>query len=311
MQNTMQVDVAWGSIFLLFLGAILLYCLFKFNRGLLTAIGWVVFIFVLLCIPFWFLSTDSVVVTENTSLDAVHSSALDPKSIDPSLEQLWNRLTESRIDLDSHAVSESQSATVEGITLSKEDSPAEEEQLSPEEEKPAWLDMGPMVVGNVYSRVINSGPYKTIGECHQALEPLLRQAVAERMEMLVRADQGLEQVALPALDQMGVGVAYILQDICRKEHQESITTSVGKMKQAHVLLEFRQSEDSHLLTSWRNYIRQQRLENLGIAVAACLGLLTLGYVGLSVDTWTRGYYTKWLILGATTAIIFVVVLMIA
>jgi hypothetical protein len=73
--------------------------------------------------------------------------------------------------------------------------------------------------------------------------------------------------------------------------------------QVHLKLEFDPSIEQHLRNVWRQYQAGQRLGT--VAFLASLGLLLLGstYGLLKLDTWTRGYYSKRLLLGVPAVII--------
>jgi len=242
-------------------------------------------------------------LVRNTTATTADEAAL----MDSSTEQLWDKLTKSRIELEN--LSGSNEEGDEQTAPSGND--AKFEVAKPAPQRPSWVDAEPKMVGIVYSRVLHSGPFTTVQECHRALEILLREAVADRLEMLLKAELGQEKVSIPPLEAMGIGMDYVLGDLCTDDFVETDSFTVGEMKKAHVLIEFRQPENAYLVSSWRNYVRRERLQGLAVVASICLGILALGYLGLTIDTWTRGYYTKRLIVGGTAAIILFVVLAIA
>ena len=109
---------------------------------------------------------------------------------------------------------------------------------------------------------------------------------------------------------MGIGLDYIMSEICREEYTETVSSSVGDMKRVHVLMEFDSAIDNHLRAAWQRYERLDRLSSVGgIAGLVLAGLATV-FGLLKFDTWTRGYYTKRLLIGVPSAIIAIILLLI-
>ena len=79
-------------------------------------------------------------------------------------------------------------------------------------------------------------------------------------------------------------------------------------------MEFSASDDALLLDRWETYMegfeerrRTDRLAGVALASSMVVAVLGLAYGLLRIDTWTRGYYTKRLLLGVPAAILVVVV----
>ena len=190
------------------------------------------------------------------------------------------------------------------------DSPAAEADAYPAAsgERPNWVVHPPKRVGNSYRRVVASGPYRTVDECHQALEEKLRQAVCQRLADAAADDPAYRDFTPASCADLGIGIDYIYREICRDEYVESMEASFGPMVQVHLLLEFDPPIEKYLGTVWRDYQVRQRLGIVVFLAAAVLLSLGLVYGLLKLDTWTRGYYSKRLLLGVPVVIIGLVTL---
>jgi hypothetical protein len=182
------------------------------------------------------------------------------------------------------------------------------ETSKPEAERPEWVVHPPKRVGNTYRRVVVSGPYSTVDECHQELEEKLRQAIYQRMAAYGADDLAYRDFTPAAYEGLGIGMDYIYREICRDEYVEELEASFGPMVQVYVLLEFDPSIEQHLGDVWRQYQARYRLGIVTFMASGGLLLLAFVYGLLKVDTWTRGDYSKRLLLGVPVVIIGLVVL---
>lgn len=205
-------------------------------------------------------------------------------------EQLWNRLTESRINLDE-----------------------EQENEPPTQPKPKgrpdWVDNPPKRVGDVYRAVVASDPFSTVDECFDQLEHRFPGEVQKRLTKLVPSDQR-SLTGSDTLGPMGITLDYIMREICREQFTEIVESSVGEMKRVHVLMEFTPAVESHLKKSWQTYQRQFRLVTVTKIAGMVLATLAFLYGLLKIDTWTRGYYTRRLLLGIPAAILALIAILV-
>jgi len=204
----------------------------------------------------------------------------------PLMKDMWQRMTESRINLDN-----------------------EPEVESTEEEKkitrPEWVDHPPKRVGDVYRAVVSSDPFSTVDECFEQLESRFPGEVQKRLAKLVPSDQS-SLVSGEAILASGVTLDYIMREVCREQFTEITERDYGAMKQVHVLMEFTPAIETRLLDSWQSHMRRYRLVPV-VEIAGCvLAALALLYGMLRFDTWTRGYYTKRLFIGVPAAIIAII-----
>jgi len=229
--------------------------------------------------------------------------AVEKTDVDPHIsnKELWDRLTKSHIDL-------SEEKTVREEDNIKEDQTPEEDNTESKPTKPDWVKNPPKRVGNLFRRVVSSEQYYTTEECHQHLEQQLQRAARERVQTLV-ADGDVQSIFAPDPDSFGIGLGYIMREICQDEYTETLTASFGEMKRVYVLMEFSPAVENHLLAEWKEHERRHRLGVVGIFAAATLSLLAGVYGLLRFDTWTRGYYTKRLLVGVPVVIIVAVVLL--
>ncbi len=210
-----------------------------------------------------------------------------------STEAMWQHLTRPQIELDEEEPKEKTAKDVE-LAVAKE----------PEQTRPAWVDHPPKRVGNVYRVVVSSGPYQTETECYHVLETLLAKEVQQRIEQLVPDSQ----VSGP--DAFGIGVDYVLRELCNGAWTETSEASFGEMKQVHVLMEFGAAQDKLLRTAYRNYQRQGRVAQVGGIAGLILGGLATLFGLLKIDTATKGYYSKRLFFGVPAAIIAILLLLV-
>jgi len=176
-------------------------------------------------------------------------------------------------------------------------------------ERPDWVVHPPKRVGNTYRRVVVSGPFRTVDECHQELEKKLRQAVYQRMAAEGEGDPVYRGFTPAAYEDLGIGIDYIYREICRDEYVENLEASFGPMKQVYLLLEFDPPIEQHLRDVWRQYQVRERLGIIAFLSSVVLLLLGLVYGLLKLDMWTRGYYSKRLFLGVPAVILGLVLLL--
>jgi len=226
-------------------------------------------------------------------------AAVEESNIEPNIsnKQLWDRLTKSHIDLSKEKPAREEESKKEDDTQSKST-------------KPDWVKNPPKRVGNLFRRVVSSEQYFTAEECHQHLEEQLQEAVRERVQTLI-ADSAEQSLLLPDPASFDIGLDYLMCEICQDEYTETLTASFGEMKRVHVLMEFSPAIENHLRTAWKEHERKHRLRVVGIFAAAALSLLTGVYGLLQFDTWTRGYYTKRLLVGVPVVIIVAMVLLLS
>jgi len=238
-----------------------------------------------------------------------------------STEALWDQLTRSRIELNGEEDEEAAQST-EAEESSNGDPAAHEstvdasaaEEPTTEESAgstapPSWVTTPPKPIGNVYRQVLTSDPFVTKAECQRQLEQKLMQAVARRVEQLVASEVGYEvEVKSPLA--LGIGLDTIFRDICREEYTGTVESSVGEMKQVHLLLEFDPSMDKNLRTAWVQTERNARIATVMKTLLLTLTGLAFVYGFLQIDTWSRGYYSKQLLAGLLAAIILVVYLLV-
>ena len=175
-------------------------------------------------------------------------------------ERMWQHLNRPRIDLAGEDAKQESAAEGDGIA-----------DLEPT--RPAWVDLPPKQIGNVYRVAISSGPYKTKPECYHALEMLLGKEVQQRIKHL------MPDAKIPDPAQLGITTEYILQEICNKNKTwvETTEASFGKMKQVHVQMEFTAATEKHLQNAFRNHKRQDRVQKVGGIAGLGLGGLALLY----------------------------------
>lgn len=215
----------------------------------------------------------------------------------PSLDALWEELQRPQIDLDTPSLQ------------APEDAAAVDTATVVVEARPQWIDEPPKRVGNVYRRVVVSERHSDVDFCHRDLEHRLNEVVRERIREFAREHPYNSPDTVPPLEELGLGLDFILREICRREFIETSEHSFGEMKRVHVLLEFDADVDRQLQRASTQHERMRRFETLVSLSALVIGAVVLGFSLLKFDTWTRGYYTGRLIFGTGAAIISFLVLM--
>jgi hypothetical protein len=182
--------------------------------------------------------------------------------------------------------------------------------------RPDWVKNPPQRIGEVRREVFATDEWSTERECEQARDIGLMLKTYERIQWLngspYREDladrvRSLEDAAhdsrIHELQEAGITLADVHQEIAKKEYFETVERSFGPMKKLYTLIEFTPAVDRGLRQRWDAYQRQERFAVVGAGAGGVLGLLGLCYGLLKVDTWTKGYYTKRLFLGVPAAII--------
>ncbi len=224
---------------------------------------------------------------------------------DPTLDALWDQITKSRINLD--GADDSAPLADPKDEVAKE---AVKKFFGLDEQgelPPNWVIHPPKRVGKVLRESVASDPFVTQAECRRQLEEeQLPQIVARQIGYLASARLG-HAVKIDDPLSVGVGLDYIFREICRDEFTTTIDSSVGDMKKVHVLVEFNPKVDQYLLDSWLRQERHQRLASFGKLFAMSITGLAAVYGLLRFDTWSKGYYSKQLLVGGVLAIIAVAV----
>ncbi len=220
--------------------------------------------------------------------------------------ELWEELTKSRIDLDGEA---EKSPVVRQAAKAAEQAEEDSEELIALD-PPDWVTNKPKPVGNVYRVVVQSDPFYSEDECFDQLEEKFEEEVRERLTKILPATQKAD-IRGASLAELGIPLSFVMKEICRESHTTLVDSSVGTMKTVHVLMEFDGSVEQELRSDWIAYQRRQGRGMVSRIAAMVLSGLAICYSLLQVDTWTRGYYTKRLLVGLPVAIIAVALLVFA
>jgi hypothetical protein len=223
-----------------------------------------------------------------------------PQASDPTLEALWDKLTKSRINLGADSEEPAADPKDEKAKEAVKDTfGLDDKGKLP----PKWVITPPKQVGQVYRASVASDPWVTEEDCRQELvENILPQAVARRIEYLAPSRVNRKVSVADPLS-LGIGPDYILREICRDEFTGTVDSSVGEMKKVHVLLEFDENIDNYLVDAWLRHERQIRFASVSKVAALSLTGLAAIYGLLRFDTWSKGYYSRQLLVGGTLAII--------
>jgi hypothetical protein len=207
--------------------------------------------------------------------------------------------------------------------------------------RPAWVD-GTKRTGNVPREVIATDEYQTTDECYQAMDVYLMLKTYQRLQQLAGrsyGDGGLPSLTfrnggiygdgalmslgrgdnswdapdyrLQSLRNMGLTIDYLRREVVAKdsktnephEYIETLERSFGPMKKLYLQIEFTPATDRELRRYWESHERAERFAVVGLGAGSLLGFLGCIFGLLKIDTWTKGYYTKRLFIGAPLAIL--------
>jgi hypothetical protein len=160
--------------------------------------------------------------------------------------------------------------------------------------RPAWMDTAHGRVGDVYRTTVTVGPWLTRAECEEQLPDMLRQAVQRYADRLLGEGKGKS---------VDLDMSYIHDHIVRDEWMERREQTIETMTYLHELLEFDQAANRAIDASYKQTVVRGRLVYTAVSGGALLGLLSIVFGYLKLDTLTRGYYTGRLRLTAATAIL--------
>jgi hypothetical protein len=200
--------------------------------------------------------------------------------------------------------SSAQSASSLSTEIADEaDAETENVAASAQETRPEWLNAAPKRIGNVARTVVSAGPWKTFDECAADLDVVTMKAVADYMRESFDADV----LSTSDLRSMGITESYVRQNICTQQYVEtSMHDFAGieeEMYTVHVLMEFDPSARRFLENGWNSHERRSNLSRVSVTGGGVMALLALIYGLLKVDTWTKGYYSRRLLLGVPAVIL--------
>jgi hypothetical protein len=160
--------------------------------------------------------------------------------------------------------------------------------------RPAWMDGQMGRVGDVYRTTGKVGPAFSRTECEKQLPRALDDAVGTYADHLLGEGRG-QFIHLPA--------AYIRNHLVRNEWEEQRETTYDTMFILHELLEFDREANEAIEANYRQSVVMGRLAYTATGGGVVLGLLTILFGYLKLDTLSRGYYTGRLRLTAAAAIL--------
>ncbi|MGH7136611.1 MAG: hypothetical protein ACREHD_12790 [Pirellulales bacterium] len=160
--------------------------------------------------------------------------------------------------------------------------------------RPAWMDAQQGLVDGVYRTTVKVGPMFSRTECEQQLPEALRLAVRTYADHFLGEGKG-QYVDLP--------MSYIRNHLVRGEWEERRQHTFDTMITLHELLQFDADANDAIEANYKQSVVMVRLGYTAAGGGVLLGLLTVIFGYLKLDTLTRGYYTGRLRLTATAAIL--------
>lgn len=160
--------------------------------------------------------------------------------------------------------------------------------------RPTWMDGQMGRIGDVYRTTVKVGPAFSRTECEKQLPRALDDAVGTYADHLLGEGRG-QFIHLPA--------AYIRNHLLRNEWEEQRETTYDTMFILHELLEFDREANEAIEANYRQSVVMGRLAYTATGGGVVLGLLTILFGYLKLDTLSRGYYTGRLRFTAVAAIL--------
>lgn len=99
-------------------------------------------------------------------------------------------------------------------------------------------------------------------------------------------------------------IAYVERRFVRESRQEpkDFPNEVGPMVRVNLRVEINRADYRDMVKSARRAAAEKRLTLSAFLLAGCVAFLTFFSGYLHLNDWTKGYYTRWLRLGAGVAI---------
>jgi hypothetical protein len=211
--------------------------------------------------------------------------------------------------------------------------PADDHFGQPAKSLPKWANEPPhRYMPDSWRETIATDEYATAEECRQATDVYLLYKAYDRLQTLL--DRPNLDTELPSLtfyrgkiiadgtviydkelpwywndsriallNKMGIGIDYLRGNVIVDQHLADTERSSGPMVKQYTLLEYTKATDTYLRQHWQATERQERFMVVGAGAGGVFGILGLVFGLLKIDTWTKGYYSKWLFIGVPAAII--------
>jgi hypothetical protein len=206
--------------------------------------------------------------------------------------------------------------------------------------RPAWVDSHPRRTGNFRREVIATEEYATEADCYAAGDVYLLLKTYDhvrQLENLPYQEDDLPSITFQNgsilangsfiatgkthpqwndlrvlyLQKLGINADYLRRELIAKdpsskepcEYLETVERSFGPMKKLYLQVEYSPAFDREVKQRLEANVRQSRFGMVGAGAASVLALLGGVWGLLTIDTATKGYYSKWLFIGVPTAII--------
>jgi hypothetical protein len=160
---------------------------------------------------------------------------------------------------------------------------------------PDWANRPPRKTSDdAYLMTIVVGPWQTRQECDAQLPGELQKALDQYAEKCLGG---------PAMPRVVLPTHYLRQHVVTNQYEETLDSSVGPMKQLHVLLRFDDEVKKAIDLEHQRGMVVVRLWQVGIGLAVVLWPLLVIYAYLKTDLATGGAYRGRLRFAAVLAIL--------
>ncbi len=178
-----------------------------------------------------------------------------------------------------------------------------------QQQLPSWVSGAKSSRGTErWTEVVTSSPVDGSKYAQRELDELITVAAGHVLDDVL-GDHVLEskppqiqlQHARRELAALGIGPREIRRRFVTEEFIETRWSEAlaSEMQVVHLKLEFEPTQRDELLARWQAVESERRLGKVGMIGTSLLVLLAGFYSALRIDTATKGYYSKRLLLGAT------------
>lgn len=182
----------------------------------------------------------------------------------------------------------------------------------PSADRPAWVDNPPKRAGGVFTTVVRVGPYSQLDECYEETDRQLADLAYDYLKSNAPASVDGHKNARSAWF-FGMTNSSLRELLYRDEFVEPVESSVGDMQNLYTLVEITPEDGERIRKSREKHIRvtlrDERVTIVTIFAGGILGLVALVFGLLKLDEATRGYYSKWLLLGVPVGILLLMVIL--
>lgn len=157
--------------------------------------------------------------------------------------------------------------------------------------RPEWVEQAPTWEDeNTYVVAVSSGPYNRGTDCRRELDHEINRAIDEYVNDLLGNSQ--------AASMLGSDLDALKESVVAETYREELSSTVGPMQQWHSLLRFGEDIHQKVREFWQAQLQVSRIVYIGAGFLGLLGLLSVGYIGMTL-TGEGSQVSPWLVSAGT------------